>query len=438
MVSFMIRAEDKNNWERRAPLVPKDVQAIIAATGAAAFIEKSDKRFFALEDYLAKGAVACKGMEPGQVVFGVKEIPEEKILPGKVYVFFSHTVKGQKAGLPLLKKIIDSGSTLIDYEKITDDQNRRLIYFGRFAGDAGAIDILSLMGEYWQHHGLDTPFADIRRAHQYPSSDAAMAHIRTIGQIIRDKGLPAELNPLTIGILGYGNVSTGAQQVFDCLPSRRIEPADLKDLIQSKTGDPKKVYLSIFKEKDLVASTSGDAFDLQEYYRHPERYESIFARFLPFLTLLINAVYWEARYPRFVTWQDLKQLIQSQPKPKLCGIADISCDIHGAIECNVRATDSSMPAYRCDPATSTTSNGHLGDGIVLLAVDNLPCELPSDSSAFFSNQLKPLAVNIVSADFDRALEDSGLSPEVQKAVIVHKGRLTARYEYLKAHLEKID
>jgi saccharopine dehydrogenase (NAD+, L-lysine-forming) len=438
MDSFLIRAEDKNIWERRAPLTPKDVQAIMEATGAAAFVENSDKRFFALEDYLAGGAVACQGLGPGQVVFGVKEIPEEKILPGKVYVFFSHTIKGQKAGMPLLKKIIDSGATLIDYEKITDDRNRRLIYFGRFAGDAGAIDILSLMGEYWNHHGLATPFVDIRRAHQYPCAAAAKAHIRAVGQIIAEQGLPGRLSPLTIGILGYGNVSCGAQQVFDCLPNRRIAPEDLPALIQGGRCDSRIIYTCVFKEQDLVQPKNGDPFDLQQYYRHPQRYESIFARYLPFLTILVNAVYWEARYPRFVTWQDLKALFQAHSKPKLCGIADISCDPQGAMECNVRATDSSMPAYRCDPLGGTTADGHLGDGIVMLAVDNLPCELPGDASTFFSHQLKPLAVSIVSAHFDRPLEDSGLCPEVQKAVIVYQGKLTPRYEYLKAYLEKID
>jgi alpha-aminoadipic semialdehyde synthase len=377
-------------------------------------------------------------MGPGQVIFGVKEIPEEKILPGKAYVFFSHTVKGQKAGRPLLKKIIQSGSTLIDYEKITDDQNRRLIYFGRFAGDAGAIDILSLMGEYWNHHGLATPLTDIRRAHQYPTSAAAKAHIRAVGQIIRLNGLPTELSPLSIGILGYGNVSSGAQQVFDCLPNRHIAPADLPGLVQAGQSDSKTVYICIFKEKDIVRAKNGDPFDLQDYYRHPERYESIFAQYLPFLTLLVNAVYWEARYPRFVTWQDLKQLFQAYAKPKLSGIADITCDTHGSMECNMRATDSSKPAYLCDPLTGTTTDGHLGDGIVLLAVDNLPCELPYDASTFFSHQLKPMAVNIVAANFDLPLEDSGLCPEVRKAVIIYQGQLTPSYEYLRAYLEKID
>jgi hypothetical protein len=163
--TLLIRAEDKNRWERRAPIVPTDLADILEATGARAFVEVSDKRFFGMDQYAAAGAASCEGMADGEVILGVKEIPVEKILDNKTYLFFSHTIKGQKDNMPLLQRIIDSGSTLIDYEKITDDQGRRLIYFGPYAGDAGAIDILSLMGEHWADKGIDTPFAVVRRAH---------------------------------------------------------------------------------------------------------------------------------------------------------------------------------------------------------------------------------------------------------------------------------
>ena len=147
MKTLLIRAEDKNRWERRAPVVPADLEKILSDTGAKAFVEKSDKRFFSEDQYTAAGAVGCEGMADGDVIIGVKEIPLEKLLADKTYLFFSHTIKGQSDNMPLLQKIIDSGSTLIDYEKITDEKGRRLIYFGPYAGDAGAIDILSLMGE---------------------------------------------------------------------------------------------------------------------------------------------------------------------------------------------------------------------------------------------------------------------------------------------------
>jgi alpha-aminoadipic semialdehyde synthase len=435
MKTLLIRAEDKNRWERRAPLVPEDLRKILNDTGVRAFVEKSEKRVFTEDQYTAAGAVSCVGMGDGDVILGVKEIPVEKILDNKTYVFFSHTVKGQKDNMPLLKRIIDSGSTLIDYERITDAADRRLIYFGPYAGDAGAIDLLSLMGEHWAEKGLDTPFAEVRRAHQYESVKAAREHLGEIGGRIQKDGLPRQLCPFTIGILGYGNVSGGAQQIFDCLPTKRIAADEINDWVRRGEGDQHTLYLTLFKERNLVRPiANGAVFNLQEYYNHPERYESRFDRFLPSFTLLVNAVYWEKRYPRFVTWSGLKHMAESTPVPKLNGIADITCDTHGSIECNVKSTDSDMPAYRVDPAAGTIEDGHLGEGIVLLAVDNLPCELPKDSSSFFSNQFRPFVRGLLSADYDSSLDASGLPPEVKRAVIVYKGQLTRDYEYLNSYL----
>ena len=432
MKTVLIRAEDKNRWERRAPLVPADLAAVVRKTGARAFVERSDKRIFDTAQYLAAGATACHGMAAGDIVLGIKEIPVDKIIADKVYLFFSHTIKGQSHNMPLLQRIIDGGSTLIDYERITDAHGRRLIYFGPYAGDAGAIDLLSLMGEHWADKGIETPFAAVRRAHQYASLEAATTHLAQIGRAIRRDGLPEALTPFTVGVLGYGNVSQGAQRILDCLPTERVAP----DQVPALAGDGRTVYLTIFSERDLVRPTDPSAqFDLQTYYDHPERYESRFDLFLPHLVLLINAVYWDARYPRFVTWSSLKRLFTDEAPPRLAGIADISCDTHGAIECNVKSTDSDMPAYRVDPLTRSVSDGHQGDGIVLLAVDNLPCELPRDASTFFSGQLKPLIPALLAADYAGSLDASGLPDEIKRAVIVFNGTLTPDYEYLAAHLK---
>ena len=210
---------------------------------------------------------------------------------------------------------------------------------------------------------------------------------------------------------------------------------EIDALVTGGKTDPKRLYISVFKEEDLVERKDGEPFDLQEYFGQPELYQSRFEPCLAHYTLLINAVYWEARYPRFVTWEGLKRLAEKEKAPKLCGIADITCDTHGSIECNVRSTDSDMPAYQVDPLTREVTDGHTGEGIVVLAVDNLPCEVPHDSSTFFSKQLAPLVPNILNADYDKPLDKSGLSPEVRKAVIVYKGALTEDFAYLQAHLD---
>jgi saccharopine dehydrogenase (NAD+, L-lysine forming) len=435
MKTLLIRAEDKNRWERRTALVPADLKEIRAKTNTRAYIQVSEKRCFDPQAYMEAGAQICHNEGPGEVVLGIKEIPVEKIKGGKIYLFFSHTIKGQKHNMPMLQKIIDSGSTLIDYERITDNKGRRLVYFGRFAGDAGAIDILSLLGEYWSAKGIASPLNAVRRAHQYTSVAEAKRHLKKVGKEIAAKGFPAQLTPFSVGILGYGNVSQGAQQILDCLPTERVAPGEIEALVREGEADAKRLYLTVFKEEDLVARKDGGPFDLKEYMGQPELYESRFEPFLNCYRMLINAVYWEARYPRFVTWDGLRRLAEKVKTPMLCGIADISCDTHGSIECNVGATDSDRPAYRVDPLTREVKGGHTGDGIVVLAVDNLPCELPCDSSSFFSKQLAPLVPSLLQADYTHSLEKSGLKPEVRKAVIVYNGRLTQDYEYLQEHLD---
>ncbi len=434
MKSILIRAEDKNPWERRAPIVPEDLKKILDKVKTKAFVEKSDKRFFKEQEYQQAGAEICQGMEKGDIILGVKEIPTEKLLDQKIYLFFSHTIKGQKDNMPMLKQIIEGKSTLIDYEKITDDQGRRLVFFGRFAGDAGAIDILWLMGQYWQKHGLNTPLSQCKQALHYHSVEEAHAHLKQIGQQIQQNGLPKALNPLVIGILGYGNVSKGAQYIFNALPTETIEPTKLEAFFKNGHFDPHKIYLTIFKEEHLVEHNQGQPFALQDYYQHPENYHSVFERYLPYLSILVNAIYWDARYPRFVTWENLNQL-KSTGKLRLQGIADITCDVNGSIECNVKATDSGNPAYLVHPESKSITDGLEGEGIVLLAVDNLPAELPNDSSRFFSQQLWPFIPGIIQADFNQPLSKSGLPKEIERAVIVYHGQLTKPFQYLEQYLQ---
>ncbi len=433
MKSILIRAEDKNIWERRAPLVPEDFKSILTQTSARGFVEKSEKRFFKEQEYQDAGAEICDSMEPGDIILGVKEIPEEKILPNKTYLFFSHTIKGQKYNMPMLKKIMESGSTLIDYEKITDANGKRLVFFGRFAGDAGALDILWLLGQNWKARGLHTPFEQCKQALHYHSVEEARNHLETIGKQIQSEGLPPALQPLIIGILGYGNVSKGAQHIFNALPVTYVEPDELKNLMTANQNHAHTVYVTVFKEEHLVARKDSKPFDLQDYYHHPEQYRSVFERYLPYISILVNAIYWDKPYPRFVTW-DLLSSLEQAGQLRLQGIADITCDVGGSIECNVKVTDSGNPAYRVFPTKRSVEEGYLGEGIVLLAVDNLPAELPNDSSRFFSNQLRPFVPGIITADFSKPLKSSGLPDEIKRATIVYNGQLTENFKYLEQYL----
>ncbi len=434
MKTILIRAEDKNEWEKRTPLIPDDLKTVLSETGGKAFVERSGKRFFKEEAYRKAGAEITEGMAGGDIILGVKEIPEEKILDNKIYLFFSHTIKGQAGNMPMLKRIMNSGSTLIDYEKIIDEKGRRQVYFGRYAGDAGAIDILWLMGEYWRHKDINSPLHKVEQALKYHSVEEAKDHLERIGDQIKEKGWPPEISPVVIGILGYGNVSKGAQNIFNALPTEYIKPDALPALIENGEAKNDRIYLVVFEERHLVKPKEGHPFNLNDYYIHPEKYEAAFEPYLPYLTIIVNATYWDERYPRFVTWKGLRLLQERFPQPKLAGIADITCDVNGSIECNVKTTDSGQPAYRVDPKKRTVKDGHLGDGIVLLAVDNLPAELPNDASVFFSNQLRPYVPNLMKALWHKRLEDSGLHPHIKPGVIVYNGQLTEPYYYLQRYL----
>jgi alpha-aminoadipic semialdehyde synthase len=432
--SLLIRAEDKNQWERRTPLIPRDAAQIRQGGETRVLAETSAKRCFSDSDYLDAGVEICQGMDAGDVILGVKEIPNEKLLPGKVYLFFSHTVKGQAQNMAMLKRIMDLQATLIDYERICDRGGRRLIFFGPLAGSAGAIDIFHLLGQYWDHHGLETPFLECRQALDYSSLEEAKGHFQVVGKAISEGAVPAPLSPLVVGVLGYGQVSQGAQAVLESFPLERLEPTELPTLTSRGKVRRDCIYLSVFKEEDLVRPLGNRSFVLEDYYQHPEHYESKFADYLPFITVLVNGIYWDNRYPRFVTWSDLKRLADSRGPSRLAGIADITCDVGGSIECNVKATDSGAPAYLCDPIEQNVVDGHRGDGILMLAVDNLPAELPLDSSDFFSTRLRDFVPSLLEADYFEPLNKSGLPPELRNAVIVYNGELTPEYRYLEEHL----
>lgn len=434
MKSLLIRAEDKNIWERRSTIVPHDLAEIMKQVPIKAFIETSQKRFFSADEFQAAGASPCSGMESGDVIFGVKEIPEEKILKDKVYLYFSHTIKGQSENMSMLKRIMDSGSTLIDYEKITDAEGRRKVFFGPYAGDAGAIDILWLLGEAWQEQGLKTIFSEVRQALNYESVADAREKLRRVGRKLSEQPFPGEIGPVVFAVLGYGNVSKGAQQILQCFPHEYIEPEALAEFYEAGTARNDRIYICVFKEQHLAERRDGVDFDLQDYYSHPEQYRGSFEPFLKYITVLINATYWEKRYPKFVTWDALQRLSANGAALKLRAIADITCDVNGSVECNVKSTDSGMPAYRVLPEKRMTEDGHIGPGIVLLAVDNLPAELPKDASEFFSKHLKPYVPGIMQADYSRPLEESGLPEEIKRAVIVYNGKLTPGFQYLQEFL----
>lgn len=426
-----IRKEEKNEFEKRTAISPSLTKKIVADYGGKVLVEKSSLRIFKEEDYKKAGAEIVDNLSKADVIFGVKEVPIESIIPGKTYVFFSHTVKGQKHNMPMLKKIIDNGCTLIDYEKISDNNGKRLIFFGKYAGYAGMFDCLHGIGVRYKKEGIKTPFLNIKLAKDYASLEEAKSALRETAAQIREKGLPSKLAPFFIAFLGYGNVSNGAQEILDILPNKTIPPDMLPQFEISATLDVYNIYKIVFKEENLYRRKSDGGFDLQEYYEKPHLYESKFYEVFYKIPVIVNCVYWNSCYPRLIT-KDILRANSKRLKTRL--IADISCDINGAVEITYRCSDLNQPYYTYDIENDTYSEGINHPGVNILAVDNLPCEFPVDSSEEFSKQIEPFINDILNCDFNIEYENLKLPSEIKKAIIVHKGKLTENYRYLENYL----
>ena len=428
-----IRREDMYAWERRTPLTPADARELQRDTGLEIVVQSSPKRIHSDDEYRGLGLTVAENLADCPLVVGLKEIPVDVFEPNKTYVFFSHTIKGQPANMPMLRRALDLGCTIIDYERIVDEHERRLIFFGNYAGLAGMIDTLWSLGRRLAREGIRSPFERIRQASDYADLGEAKAAIRSVGDEIRTRGLPAAISPLVIGIAGYGNVSKGAQEILDLLPLMEIHASDLLGDSKTAIGPNHAVGKVIFREEDMALRLDGGPFDLAEYYEHPERYRAAFSRYFPHLHVLVNCIYWEPKYPRLVSRGDVRDLFSGED-PRLRVIGDISCDVEGAIEVTLKATEPDDPLYVYLPSEDRIVSGVEGHGPVMMAVDILPSELPREASAFFSGRLKGLIPAIAAADYALSLEECGLPPELMRAVIAYRGELTPDYRYLEEYL----
>lgn len=432
-----LRREDKNPWERRVSLIPTHVRELILHESLQVLVQTSPIRIFPDTDYEREGAQVVETLESCPIIFALKEIPLDFFEKEKAYIFFSHTIKGQPSNMPMLQKILDLECTLIDYERIVDENGMRLVFFSTQAGQAGMVDTLWAYGQRLSHLGIKTPFSSIKQAIQYPSLIAAKEEISQVGWAINNKGLDLSEGPLICGFAGYGRVSLGAQEIFDLLPFEEITPDKIEELLESKSYSSSTVYKVIFKENHMVEPISSDSpFELEDYYNNPQKYRSVFEKYLPYLSILMNCIYWTQQYPRFVTKSFLKQLWTKEDSPKLKVIGDISCDVDGSVECTVRATSPDNPIFVYDPIRGDVKDGYNGRGVVVMAVDNLPAEISLESSVFFSQSLMPLVKGIAEADFSGDFEGSRLPDPIKKATIVFRGKFTPDYEYMRDFLIK--
>ncbi len=424
-----IRNEDKSRWEKRVPLIPVHIKKLIES-GVKVIVEPSEHRYIPDIEFKNAGAIVSKDINQANIIIGVKEIPKEKIEKNKVYMFFSHTIKGQEYNMPMLKTLLEKNCTLIDYELIKDEAGERLIFFGRFAGIAGMIETLYAAGQKYRMLGLKTPFEKVKRAYQYPSVAQAKKEIAEIGDEIRRYGIPEEILPLTIGITGYGHVSRGAWEILNLLPLEEITPGQLlKGYFEVKNN---LIYKTVFRIYHFVKPLKED-FTFKHYYEHPDLYAPDFKKYIPKLSILVNGIYWDPRYPKLITLKDFRELwLKGENKLKVIG--DITCDVNGSIELTVRDGDPEHGFLTYLPENNRFVDEIVPDGATDMVITILPSELPKDSSEYFSSVLIGLLKPVIQADYTVDFEKLTLPPEIKNAIICHKGELTPQYRYLENYL----
>ena len=420
--------------ERRAPLTPSDVKWL-SERGISVEVERSPDRIFGDKEYQRNGAKLVDRVEKADCLIGIKGPKAEDLLVNKIYMVFSHTTKGQAENMPLLKACLDKKVTLIDYEKIVNNHGKRLVYFGRFAGICGMVDSLHYFGKKLEWKGISNPFLSIKPSYEYDSLEEIKQVFLKMDQEIQRTGFPEEISPFIIGITGHGNVSRGVQEILNILNPLEIHPKDMVEFISHQKGIHNKLYKIIFFREEKLRSKDGKGFYFEEYLKEPERFESNMDQYLPHLNILIHTSYWDKRYPRIVDKKMINKLAKEKPF-RLEFIGDISCDINGSIELTYKEMAPSNPTFTYIPENETFIDGYKSEGITVLAVSNLPAELPKDASGEFSSLIKDYVYQVASHGVKDVTQHVAIPIEMRRSVITQGGDLTERFRYLRQYASR--
>ena len=390
--------ETKNPPDRRVPLSPAQCRRLLDENPELEIIvQPSPIRCFADREYTEQGLPLREDLSDCQVLLGVKEVEIDALLPGKTYFFFSHTAKEQPYNRGLLQAVIEKGIHLVDYEYLTDD-GARVVAFGRWAGLVGAYN--GLRG--W---GLRTGAYTLKPAHECFDLSELMEQLDRVS-----------LEQTRITVTGGGRVAGGACETLDAAGIEAVEP---EAFLEGGSGNA--VYTRI-DPWHCTRRRDGSAFDFEHFVAHPEAYESAFEPWGERTDLFIPCHFWDPRSPTMVERQHLQN---GQFPIQL--VADISCDIGEPIASTLRASTIAQPFYGYDPQTGGETGPFEEGAVTVMAVDNLPGELPRDAATDFGEAMIRHVLPEVLGK-----RDSGM---LARASIARDGRLTPPYAYLKNYLE---
>jgi alanine dehydrogenase len=396
-----ILRETKKPPDPRVPLTPPQTLTFRGRFPHAGLaVQTSDFRGFKDDEYRYLGQKLKGNLGDCDVLLGIKEVDASTFIPEKTYMFFAHVGKKQPYNRHMFRQIIKNKITLIDYEYLADNKGRRIIAFGRWAGMVGAYNGLRGMG-------MRTGDFDLKPAHQCYDMEEMFAGLKII-----------PLNPLKILITGGGRAARGAMETLRVLNIREVTPSEF---LEYEFEEP---VLTRLDPQDYVRHQQRREFDLQHFYKNPQEYESTFKPYQKVTDLFIACHYWDPGSPYFVTGEDLKD-----PDFNISLVADVSCDLHGPIASTLRPATIEDPFYDYNPQTGKEEPPFTDESnITVMAVDNLPGELPRESSREFGQTLLDEVLPYL-LDHDRW----GI---IERATITRNGALTERFKYLEDYIEQ--
>jgi len=386
--------ERKNPPDRRVVLSPSACKRLLKKHKELSIkVESSKDRFFTDEDYKNEGIVVVNDVSDCDVLLGVKEVPIEYLIPNKKYFFFSHTIKKQKYNRQLLQAILSKNIELYDHEVIVNEKGQRLVAFGRYAGIVGTYN-------GFRTYGLKFKLFEL------PKAETLHDQLMLIHELQKLK-----LPNIKVVLTGKGRVGNGAKEMLKGMGMREV---NVNEFLTKTFNEPVYVQIDVL---DYNKRKDGKVIDEQDFFANPTAYESNFMRFAKVADFYIACHFFGAGSPYIFTREDAKS-----ESFNIKVVADISCDVDGPVASTIRSSTIENPNYGYNPITEQEVDFRDEKAIAVMAVDNLPCELPKDASDGFGESF---AKHVIPAFFNN--DNEGV---LSRARMTQNGRLTERFKYL--------
>ena len=402
-VKLGVIREGKVPPDKRVPLSPKQCRIVeIKFPNVKVIVQPSPIRSYKDEEYLAEGIEMSEDLSDCDIIIGVKEVNISDLIPNKKFMFFSHTIKKQAYNRGLLQALLEKNIQMIDYEALKDKANKRIIGFGRYAGIVGCYN-------GFRTFGLKHKLFSIKAA-------SACSCRKEVEEELKKVVLPATTKIL---LTGYGRVGHGAREILDLLPIKEVTPEEFLNQTFNTA-----VY-SQLEVEDYYGRIDGGEFSKKEFYATPELYKSTLPRYLSETDMYIPCHFWNNSSPYILTKDDLKAA-----DSRLTVVADISCDIDEPIGCTIRSSTIVDPIFGYNPVTESEDDFMKEGVIAVMAVDNLPCELPLDASKDFGDELiKHIFPALFQEDPDEIISRASETNL--------NGTLNPRFEYLSDYVNGV-